>query len=95
MNYRPKGKYKGRGKHSVEELEDYINQLLDEKSEQELLNNKEPMYNELSQLVKEIYKSCKDFIEKPDETIQEPISIVRFVKIHLEEFSKNYKFNLL
>lgn len=76
-------KYKGPGKHNIEDLEQIIDDMMEEyydKDKSELFR-----LNKMETLVREIYQSCK--------TIKNNKKIDN-LKLYLEKFGKDNYFNL-
>ncbi|OQX76719.1 MAG: hypothetical protein B6D61_08365 [Bacteroidetes bacterium 4484_249] len=84
--------YKGYGKHTLEELEQIIDELQNDKIELEFEHKKtSSMNNELSQLVRDIYFAAKNFDEGSKLTA---INLANNISKNIEMFSRQYGFRL-
>jgi DNA repair ATPase RecN len=84
--------YKGTGKHSVEELEEIIDEirtkLIDLEFDQEQIKS---MNNELSQFLRDIYFAASELENDSKLTGSE---VAKNIKRNIEDFSKQYGFPL-
>ena len=84
--------FKGIGKHTLEELEQIIDELQNNKIDLEFEHKKiSSMNNELSQLVRDIYFAAKDFDKESKLTA---IDLANNVRKNIEMFSRHYGFRL-
>ncbi len=85
--------YKGRNKHSQEELEDYIEELREIIFDAELrLKEKNKVHQELVELTRDIHNSCIDLEKNPTEI--ECLKVVENIKKYLEGFAHDNKLEL-
>lgn len=83
--------YKGKNKHSQEELEEIIDELLDQSSESRIDDSFDaPLLKNMSDLVRELYYSCD---VKPDEE-DKAVDICKNLKRALQEFGRDNNFML-
>jgi DNA repair ATPase RecN len=84
--------YKGTGKHSVEELEEIIDEirtkLIDLEFDHERIKS---MHNELSQFIRDMYYAASE-LEK--ETKLTGSEVAKNIKKNIEEFSRQYGFSV-
>ena len=85
--------YKGKNKHTPEELEDYIEQLRETIFDSELrLTEKNKVYQELVELARDIHNSCIDLEKHPTEI--ECLKVVENIKKYLQGFAHDNKLEL-
>jgi hypothetical protein len=85
--------YKGRNKHTVEELEDIIEDYREVVFDAELrLKDKNRVFQELVELVRDIHNSCVDLERNPTEI--ECLKVVENIKVYLEGFAKDNSLEL-
>lgn len=87
-------KYRGKGFHTLEELEEVIDDLLEEKYEnrQNDENNK-ILLGKLSELIKEFYISFKEESKSKDSKLTKENIIKNLIK-YIENFSRDNNFEL-
>jgi hypothetical protein len=80
--------YKGRNKHSQEGLEDIIEDYREVVFDAELrLKDKNKVFQELVELVRDIHNSCVDLERNPTEI--ECLKVVENIKVYLERFARD------
>ncbi len=85
--------YKGRNKHTSEELEDIIEELRETIFDSELrLKEKNKVHQELIELARDIHNSCIDLEKNPTEI--ECLKVVKNIKKYLEGFAHDNKLEL-
>jgi len=86
--------YRGKNYHTIEELEESIDELLEEKylRKQDDENNK-ILLDKLSELIKEIYNSFKVELEDKDSDLSKERIIKNLIK-YIENFSRDNNFRL-
>ena len=85
--------YKGRNKHTQDELEDIIEDYRETVFDAELrLKDKNKVYQELIELTRDIHNSCIDLEKNPTEI--ECLKVVENIKIYLEGFARDNNIEL-
>ena len=86
--------YRGKNKHTIEELDEIIEQFQDEIiSLKSNLRRERNDANELRDLVREIYHSAKDLQNDKENKLEKEEILINIIK-YFKEFSKNYNFDL-
>lgn len=82
--------YQGKGKHKLEELEEIIEELQSKLIDLDFsIKKNNPLINELTELVRDIYNSCFEINKDLDAK-----NLIKNIKQYLENFSENYNFKL-
>lgn len=87
--------YKGKGRHDISELEEIVEQLLEEKYDRRVDEDKIKIeHDNLAGLVREIHVSCKTAGDY--ETLKEVDTevIIKRIKEYIEDFARDNKFRL-
>lgn len=92
-------KYKGSGKHSIEELEQIIDEMIEAKTDAQYeTDSNKLMLSKTAEIIREIYEECVDLENHAYEFEEKKITgekIVNNVRKYLERFSKDNKFKLI
>lgn len=84
--------YKGTGKHSVEELEEIIDEIQTKLINLEFDHKRiQLMNNELSQFVRDIYDAAS---ELEDDTKLTGSEVAKNIKKNIQEFSRQYGYSI-
>ena len=85
--------FKGTGKHTIEELEEIIDDLFEEKRENDFdRKNEQLLLNELSELARDIYHSCKSLDDGQDTEVLKTFK--NNLATYIEGFARDNRFQL-
>jgi hypothetical protein len=93
--------YKGSGRHTQEELETIIDELLEAKAvAREIVEQDKVMLDQLSEFVREIYRSVNGFVEAVEAEPKWPYNKMEHtfnpgaLREYIQQFAKDNKFDL-